>query len=206
MQVRFRNRKFPLFLLFLICGLLMWLFPLRAEAATVPVTVRIPVACEGGNPSETFTFVLDMETKEFQKPDQLMIRMKAGEEGAFSIHYAVPGTYHYQIRQEPGADKKTIYDKTVFDVDVYVTEDEKGILQAETVLYTGESSEKKADVRFRNSGWSAPSKSSTSFGQSRGGTVQTGDSADLAMYGMLLIASLFSMTVLLKFLVKKRKG
>lgn len=200
MQIRFEKRKLSVFLLLLMCGLVLWLFPSKAEAATVPVTVRIPVSCDGGNPSETFTFVLDMETRDFQKPDQMMIRMKAGEEGAYTIHYGVPGTYHYKIRQEAGANKKSTYDTTVYQVDVYVTEDEKGVLQADPVIYLDGSKDKKAEVHFTNSGWSEPSKTS------RSGAVKTGDSTDFAVYVMLLIASATTLAVLFRVLFIKRKG
>lgn len=189
-------------ILLCIAGLLF--FAERADAATMPVTAKIPVTCEGGNPLETFVFVMDMESKEMQTPDQLMIRMKAGEEGAFTIHYVYPGTYHYQIRQEAGSDWKTTYDSAVYDVDVYVTEDESGVLSAEPVVFKKGSDEKKAAVDFHNKAASSPSKNShTSSGSSY---VQTGDRAEISLYIGMLFASLATLVLLVKVISRKKRG
>lgn len=188
----------------LLCIACLLMVSERADAATVPVTAKIPVTCSGGNPSETFVVVMDMETKEMQTPDQLMIRMKAGEEGAFSVHYVYPGTYHYEIHQEAGKDWKTTYDPTVYAVDVYVTEDENGVLQAEPVVFTHGSEEKKAAVSFHNTSESSPSKNSSR--PSSSSHVQTGDTADLLFYAGLLIASAATLLALVRAITGRKRG
>lgn len=190
------TRKTKTFLFLLLCSCLLWMLPVKTEASTVPVTTRIPVTCSGGNTQETFTFVLEMETKELQTPDQLIIRIKAGEEGAFSIHYVYPGTYHYKIRQEKGADAKTTYDSTVYQIDVFVTEDESGILSAEPVLHKEGSNEKIPRVSFENSVENNMTKNN------RSSSVQTGDNSNLLFNAGLLLIS----TAILIYLVKKGVG
>ncbi len=196
-NIQINRIRFTLLSLFMGLFVLL-LFPLGAEAA-VPVTARIPVSCSGGNPLESLTFVMEMETKEMQTPDQLMIRLKAEEEGAFTIHYAYPGTYHYRIRQETGKDSKTTYDSTVYEVDMFVTEDEKGVLYAEPVLYTKGSSEKKAEIRFKNTAAGEPSKNS------RSSSVQTGDTAQKTLYLSLFAGSAALLVLLGSRLLRKRR-
>ncbi|MCQ2509145.1 MAG: hypothetical protein MJ116_01590 [Lachnospiraceae bacterium] len=206
MQIRRKKRTCMSLLIFLFSCMFLWFLPVSAEAA-VPTSVKIPVSCEGGNPLEEFTCVLEMESHELQTPDNLIIRMKSGEEGAFTIHYVYPGVYHYRIRQEEGANKKTSYDSTVYEVDVYVTEDEKGQLEAEPVVFTQGSSEKKAMVAFHNTGSGTPSRTiRTSGGYKSSGNVMTGDSAEPLFYISLLTASAVTLLAAVKQLHRKKGG
>lgn len=206
MQIRRKKRTCMSLLILLFSCISLWLLPVSAEAA-VPTSVKIPVSCEGGNPLEEFTCVLEMESHDLQTPDHLMIRMKSGEEGAFTIHYVYPGVYHYRIRQEEGADKKTSYDSTVYEVDVYVTEDEKGQLEAEPVVFTQGSNEKKAEVAFHNTGSSTPSRTVRSSGGNKSsGNVMTGDSAEPLFYISLFSASAVTLLAALKQLRRKKGG
>lgn len=162
-------------LLVLLSLCMLWLCSVRTETA-VPVSADIPVSVSGGNPLESFTFVMEMKTKEMQTPDRLMLRLRSGEEDAFTIRYVYPGTYHYRIRQEAGTDSKTTYDTTVYEVDIYVTEDGKGTLHAEPVVYAENSSEKSTKIHFKNSAEGKASKNS------RAASVQTGDSNRISPY------------------------
>ncbi len=189
-----------LILLPLLC--LFLLFPVQTEAAET-VSARIPVSVTGGNPLETFTIVLDMETTELQTPDQLYLLLKAGEEGAFTIQYTYPGTYHYRILQEAGSDSTAVYDTSVYQVDVIVTEDENGVLYADPVVYAEGSSEKKAEITFDNTAASSGSKNSSSSSK-QSGSVQTGDSSMSLFYAVLLAGSAAAAAVTVRIWTKKK--
>lgn len=49
--------------------------------------------------------------------------------------FTTPGTYKYIVTQETGSDSNTTYDKTVYNADVYVTENDSGVMNAETIVY-----------------------------------------------------------------------
>ncbi|MDO4490899.1 MAG: FctA domain-containing protein [Lachnospiraceae bacterium] len=195
----FRMRAGVLVLLGILA--VLFCFPCSAEAA-VPVSVRIPVTCSGGKDEENCVIVMEMETEEQQTVDQLQIRLKPGEEGAFSIHYVVPDTYHYRIRQEAGSDRDVIYDSRVYEVEVFVTEDDKGQLHGETVVSKMGTREKSAAVHFENSVKSTPVKGNPPV---KPVNVQTGDSQQPLLYVAFLLASM--VTVLyLGAEIRKKKG
>ncbi len=174
----------PLIVAVLSYVFLLFSAAILVEAQTVPVNGRIPVSVSGGNPLETFTILLEPETQELQSPEQLFLRLKAEEAGEFSIAYTVPGTYRYTVRQNKGSDSKTAYDSSVYEVEMVVTEDEKGVLHAEPVVYGSDREEKKAEIRFTNTAESTPSKN-----QRTSSEVQTGDTTELPLYLGLLAAS-----------------
>ncbi|MDO4616162.1 MAG: FctA domain-containing protein [Lachnospiraceae bacterium] len=189
----------PILLLVFLPGLLLYTQTVYAAA---PVSVVLPVSCSGGNPLEAFTVVLDMESAEFQTADRLYLQLKADGEDAFTIQYSYPGTYRYKIHQEAGNDKTTTYDSTVYQVSVFVTEDEQGTLHAEPVLYTEGSSEKKAELSFRNSAETGASKNSSRTASA----VQTGDHSMLLLYAGLLLGSAVIVTALIRISIRERKG
>lgn len=129
------------------------ILPVRTEAADnvdPVVTVAVPVSCKGEDTTETFQYQLQGEASEFEQIETTELELKAGEKGEFSITYTYPGTYHYTVSQTKGTDKYTTYDDTIFNVDVYVTEDENGTLKADPVLYSQGDACKRVELIFKN--------------------------------------------------------
>jgi len=128
----------------------MFAGPMRAKAAEKSVEVQIPVSCEAETDSESFTYELsgDLSEHAVVKADTLVL--KNGEQGTFTITYDYPDTYHYTVSQRQGTEKRTIYDTTVYQVDVFVTEDADGVLHADPIAYVKGSTEKKAQLDFHN--------------------------------------------------------
>ena len=52
--------------------------------------------------------------------------------------------------QKQGTDRRTIYDTTIYEIDVYVTEDADGTLHTEPIAYVQGSTEKKRKLDFHN--------------------------------------------------------
>lgn len=177
--------------------------PVRAEAAEKRVEVQIPVRCEAETDSESFTCELSGESSEHAvvKTDTLIL--KNGEQGTFTITFDYPDTYHYTVSQRQGTEEKTIYDSTVYQVDVYVTEDAGSILHAEPVAYVKGSMEKKAQLDFHNkkvpsdshSGEKHPGKSGSDDTESRSDATglmspKTGDTAKPVIFmGLAVLAA-----------------
>lgn len=160
-------------------------------AAEKTVEAEIPVTCTGENTTESFSYHLKAETSEFQTLSADSLSLRDGETGSFSVLYTYPGTYHYTLSQKKGTDKKTTYDETVYNVDVYVTEDEDGRMSAEPVIYLNGSSGKKQSAGFRNI--RKPDRTA--------GNVNTGDTSSTAFW----IAASGLSTMLMGIMISRRK-
>lgn len=160
-------------------------------AAEKTVEAEIPVSCTGENTTESFSYYLKAETSEFQTLSADSLSLMDGETGSFSVLYTYPGTYHYTLSQKKGTDKKTTYDETVYNVDVYVTEDEDGRMSAEPVIYLNGNSGKKQSASFRN----------IRKLDKTAGNVNTGDTSNTAFW----IAASGLSTMLMGIMISRRK-
>lgn len=201
-----QSTKKRLFWLTAVFLLLACLLPVRAFAAETEkaVSVQLPVSCTGTNTEETFLYELTQQTTEYQTVESATLSLKNGESGAFHITYTYPGTYHYTVRQAAGTDAATTYDKTVYTVDVYVLEDENGKLSAEIVVYTQESSDKKAELHFTNIRELPTPTPKPSEPPRVPHLPQTGDNAQLGLWVLLAAVSAAALA-LLAVLKRKKK-
>ena len=122
--------------------------PVQAEQ--IRAKVQIPVRCEAQTDSESFTYDLSVEGSVHETVETGTLILKNGEKGMFTVYYDDPDIYHYTVSQRQGAENKTIYDSTVYQVDVYVTWDADGKLHADAAAYVKGSTEKKAELDFHN--------------------------------------------------------
>lgn len=149
MQYKKKIRMIVISLLTILCAAMTAAGEVKAEEKKV--TAKIPVSCTGENTDESFVYLLEGGHSEYEKVAEENLTLKDGEKGFFVIDYTYPGTYHYTIQQKKGTDNATTYDGTVYNVDVYVTENESGVMSAEPVIYVKGSAEKKAEASFVNS-------------------------------------------------------
>lgn len=124
---------------------------LSARAEEKTVTVRIPVSCTGDYTAERFTFELEGGGSVYEQVDAGTLTLADGEEGYFAVTYSYPGTYHYTAEQKPGSDDATVYDDTVYQIDVYVTENDAGEKEVHPVMYVKGEMEKREKLDFHNS-------------------------------------------------------
>ena len=149
MQYKKKIRIIMLSFLIVLCAAMTASGEVKAEEKKV--TVKIPVSCTGENTDESFVYLLEGGQSEYEKVTDESLTLKDGEKSFFVIDYTYPGTYHYTIQQKKGTDNATTYDSTVYNVDVYVTENESGVMATEPVIYEEGSTEKKAEASFVNS-------------------------------------------------------
>ena len=127
--------------------------------------------------------------------------------------FTTPGTYKYIVTQETGSESNTTYDKTVYNADVYVTENDSGVMNAEAIVYKNGSDNKLPECNFTNtvnialtpadgsnSDIGASEKSGSSSTTSG---INTGVITHEAFYAM---AGLFGITVMLITAKKRRKN
>lgn len=139
------NRKLlPLF----IASMCLLAAPAQAEAASEMVNVIVPVSCTAKNSTEKFSISMTGDSQYTASPN--ILSLSDGEKGEFTVSIDYPGTYHYIIAQNAGTDKNTVYDGTTYEAEVFVSEDDMGKLDAETVVFAKGSSEKVSQCSFTN--------------------------------------------------------
>ena len=132
-------------LTFILC-----IFPTTVCTAGTNVSVQIPVKCEENEKTdENYSVKILPESENQGTIDKSSINLTGQKEDAFSIRYDKVGTYKYKIIQEEGSNPNIKYDKTVYNADVYVIE-EDGKMFAEPIVYKNGSSEKSDSCIFEN--------------------------------------------------------
>lgn len=116
--------------------------------AADPVDAIVPVSCTADGSTESFTVSIQGDSGFKASPEKL--ELKDGESKNFTISINLPGDYKYKIYQEKGTEKNTEYDSNVYQAEVFVTEDENGRLNADTVVFTNGSNEKSPKCEFVN--------------------------------------------------------
>ena len=143
-------------LTYILSGILssmLWIsgVSLSARAEEKTVTVRIPVSCTGDHTDERFTFELEGGGSVYEQVQEKTLELSDGEENSFAVVYNYPGTYHYTVHQKAGTDEQTVYDDTVYQIDVYVTENDAGEKEVYPVMYVKGEMEKREKLEFHNS-------------------------------------------------------
>ena len=125
-----------------LCPLVVFLCMMYLAVLTIPVkaedksvTVKIPVTCIGRNTEERFNYEIEGGESEYEQVENRTLTLSDGEEGSFVITCNYPGTYRYTVHQQAGQDEKTTYDDTVYQIDLYVTENVQGELGITPVAY-----------------------------------------------------------------------
>lgn len=116
--------------------------------AAEPVDAIVPVSCSAEGSTESFAVSIEGDSGFKASPERLELR--DGESKTFTIQINLPGDYKYKIYQEKGIEKNMEYDNSVYQAEIFVTEDENEKLNAETVVFTKGSSEKSAKCEFIN--------------------------------------------------------
>lgn len=180
---------------------------IMAKAADKKIEVKIPVSCVAKNSTETFVYRL--EKMEDTSDDQYMMEQSLtnGETGTFTLTEYVPGTYSYKVSQRKGKDSNTIYDENVYRVDVYVTENDQGVMSAEPILYKEGETGKKAELVFNNKKRQDTAKISSTTTTKTGQTtksVKTGDQTSILMH--VLTAVLCACIIFLLLIGRRKEG
>lgn len=171
----------------------------------------IPVSCTAKNSNEEFKVSIKGDDGNQASPETVYI--KDGETENVSVSFSTPGTYKYIVTQESGDDNNTTYDKTVYNADVYVTENDSGVMSAETIVYKNGSDNKLPECNFTNTVNITPtpaagSDSDIGASEKNGSSsttsgINTGVITHEAFYA---IAGLFGITVMLITAKRRRKN
>lgn len=183
------------------------------DMAEVPLTVKQSFVVK--NPAKEMDFT---GTYEFCTTDEETPMPEGTKDGIYSfslngeqtettidLQYLHAGVYHYQLDQTTAEKKGYQYDKSCYDITVYVKNGENGELIPQVVAKKGEG-EKSGELEFLNSyqgkkpGTSAPSDPSKP-----NKPVKTGDTTHIMAYVGIAAGSLFLILALVYFRKHRQK-
>ena len=135
--------------LILLSLMLSTIFPVSASAAD-NIVAKIPVTCEAKNIDGSFTYSISGDDSEYVSILKDTLKLQNGDTGYFETEISYPGTYHYEITQDSCPYEYVKADDSKYEADVYVTEDESGKMEADTVVYKSGSKEKVDSCKYSN--------------------------------------------------------
>ena len=139
-------RKTKLILLSLMISIIA---PVSASAAD-NIIAKIPVTCEAKDIEGSFSYHISGSDSEYATLLKDTMSLKNGDTDYFETEISYPGTYHYEITQDSCPYEYVKADDSKYEADVYVTEDESGKMEADTVVYKSGSKEKVDSCKYSN--------------------------------------------------------
>ena len=129
-------------------------------------------------------------------------------ETTFSLQYLHAGVYQYQLVQTTAEKERYQYDKSCYEITVYVKNGENGELVSEVVAEKGDG-KKCGDLEFQNSYQGNPPESSEPSNPSKpddpGKPVKTGDTTPVMAYVLLAAGALLLIAALAYFRKRNQK-
>lgn len=177
----------------LVMCLMTLALPALAAGDAKEVEIPVTVALTGTKPKpeEQYTIELKSMVTGQPMPTNSTMTITGAKTDSFKIQFDTVGIYKYTITQKSGTNKKCTYDKTVYQVEVYITnnEDMTGLEYA-VVVYKqidkkdntddGQTDLKKVDeILFTNK-----------YKVQSSGTPKTGDESSPMLYGVLIALGL----------------
>lgn len=187
-----------------------------SDMAEVPLTVKQSFVVK--NPAKEMDFT---GTYEFCTTDEEAPMPEGTKEGIYSfslngeqaettidLQYLHAGVYHYQLEQTTAEKKGYQYDKSCYDIMVYVKNGDNGELISQVVA-KNEDGEKCGELEFLNSYQGNPTESSEPSNPAKTNDpskpVKTGDTTPIMMYVLLVVGALLLIVVLAYFRKHRQK-
>lgn len=185
----------------------------NAENAYTPVDAVIRFECESVKEADMeYRIRIRTENENIPLPDRDTIRINNEGQGSFHLQLTEPGTYDYLVYQEIGTDDSIRYDETKYDIHVFVTENEAGILDYSVAVNLAGTDKKPEKVTFRNDLKNATRPTETPSEETTEETtekpsknVQTGDDTSLTLLITLCTVSASGILAILGLLMMKRR-
>ncbi len=151
------NNHLICFILIAVFICLKTIFSVRAETVYDPIRVKIEFACQENLKLSDGLYRISIRTDDDMSPvpEQSRVDIKNGE-GSFYVTVKEPGTYSYIVWQEKGDSDGVIYDSSVYEVHLFVTDDRSGQDQKARMICNisvnyADSDEKPDSIVFVNS-------------------------------------------------------
>lgn len=161
-----------------------------------PVDAHITFTCrrvEGINGGK-YQISIKSGTVEGPLPAKDIITVDEDGKGEFILHITEPGTYDYQVYQIKGSDKDVIYDETKYDVHVFVTSNENGMLEYTVAVNISNTDQKPDEVEFKNVAVEIPPENKLVPPDK---SVETGDDFGSGLIMLMLLTAMVGIVILL---------
>ena len=143
-----------------LIGILLFPGQVMADTGENSCRVTLPVSVIYRNQNSAdrrvFEYVLSAKESGVPMPQETELRITVSNgmgRGSFGMsEYTEPGEYHYEISQKSGSVKNTRYDKSTYEVTVYVLNDGQGGLVSEVWASKNGSGSKTDAIQFVNTG------------------------------------------------------
>lgn len=165
-----------------------------AENVPVSLIFEIENIASGDTPPSMEYFMYEITSEESPLPEEAVYELAGtGSVTLEEIVFTAPGIYTYTISQLEGSTENYVYDTTIYDIEVYITSDDAGVLSlAYLGVWNRESGKKAESIYFENI-YQAPDSSVSSGG----GTPTTGDESELAEAMVVMGLSVFGIMAVL---------
>ena len=152
-----------------LIGILLFPGQVMADGGGNSCRVTLPVSViyrnQNSADSRVFEYVLSAKESGVPIPQETELRITVSNgagRGLFgAIEYMEPGEYHYEISQKGGSVKNIRYDKSTYEVTVYVLNDGQGGLVSEVWASKNGSGSKTDAIQFVNTGLIAKKPAAT---------------------------------------------
>lgn len=143
-----------------LIGILLFPGQVMADRGGNSCRVTLPVSVIYRNQNSAdrrvFEYVLSAKESGVPMPQETELRITVSNgvgRGSFGMsEYTEPGEYHYEISQKSGSVKNIRYDKSTYEVTVYVLNDGQGGLVSEVWASKNGSGSKTDAIQFVNTG------------------------------------------------------
>lgn len=187
-----------------------------SDMAEVPLTVKQSFVVKNPAKEMDFTGTYEFCTTDEEAPmpentkNGIYSISLNGEqvETTFLLQYLHAGVYHYQLVQTTAEKKRYQYDKSCYEITVYVKNGENGELVSEVVAEKGDG-KKCGELEFQNSYQGNPPESSEPSNPAKPNDtskpVKTGDTTPVMVYVLLAAGALLLIAVLAYFRKHRQK-
>ena len=161
-----------------------------------PVDAHITFTCQGieGINGGKYQISIKAGSVEGPLPAKDIITVDENGKGEFVLHITEPGTYDYQVYQIKGSDKDVIYDETKYDVHVFVTSNENGMLEYTVAVNISNTDQKPDAVEFKNAAVEIPTENKLVPPDK---SVETGDDFGPGLILLMLLTAMVGIAVIL---------
>lgn len=177
-----------------MCLMTMALPALAAGEMEVEIPVTVKLTGTKPKPEEEYTIKLESTVTGQPMPtgatgDAFTMTITGADTDSFKIQFDTVGVYYYTITQTPGTNKKCTYDKTVYQVEVYITNNQNMTgLESTVVVY--KLTDKKDDDGQTDLSKVKEILFTNKYKVQSSGTPKTGDESSPVLYGVLIALGL----------------
>jgi len=144
-----RSMKSSGFTMVILCLASMLFLADPACARMAEASAQIPVRCSGEDTGQDHMILLELPDPSHLSSQKKKLSLKNGQGGNFTVKADYPGNYRFLVRQD-GEKDDPCWDRTVYEGEIIVTEDEEGVMSTQVCLSKKGGTGKENSAEFLN--------------------------------------------------------